>query len=316
MARPPKNNCDYFSHDKDMRNHPKIKAIRAKFKLDGYSTWSMILELLTGSDGNVFEYSDMQFELMSGDFGIEAEKIKEIVDYCIKLELLLNKNGFINSDSLDERLAPVYEKRDKAKELSKEQKRSLGKFVSVTETTESPIITVTEMPYDDQFPITEMPQSKVKESKRKETKEIFAVPAIPPEQFSLPIETLIHPLILQPINGEKMPEIKNKTLYQDCMAAYNDFCLRETGIKAIIDGLGGKSIKGIMASLKTVSNAGSDEDVLNAWKFILINYSKWDKFHKTQIKLNQILSNLPNIINSIKNGTKPTSSKPESRFRN
>lgn len=157
MARPPKNNCDYFPHDAGMRNHKKVKAIRVKFGMNGYALWSMLLEYLTGSDGNVFPYTDLEFELMSGDFGVSATEIREVVDYCISLEMLFNKGGFVSSESLDERLAPVYEKRGKAKELSKKQLRDNGKYT--TGTPVSPVVTV-----------TEMPQSKVKESKGNETK--------------------------------------------------------------------------------------------------------------------------------------------------
>lgn len=113
-----------------MRNHRKVKAIRTKFKIEGYAVWSMMLEYLTGIDGNVFEYSDVEFELMGGDFGVSVETIREVVDYCIKLELLFLKEGFINSDSLDENLKPVYEKRGKSKDKSKKQLRVNGKFVS------------------------------------------------------------------------------------------------------------------------------------------------------------------------------------------
>lgn len=168
MARPIKNNADYFSHDAGMRNHKKVKAIRSKFGITGYAVWSMLLEYLTGGDGNVFPYTDLEFELMSGDFGIPATEIRSVVDYCVSIELLFNKNGFINSDSLDERLAPVYEKRRVAKELSKQQQRTNGQFSS--NNTEQHGETV-----------TEIPQSKVKESKGNETKveEIKAVDNIP-----------------------------------------------------------------------------------------------------------------------------------------
>lgn len=157
MARPIKNNCDYFSHDNDMRNHKKIKAIRSKFGLNGYAVWVMILEYLTGNDGNEFEYSEFEFELMSGDFGCSGDEVKNIVDYCIKLELLFSINGFVKSESLDERLASVYEKRKVSKDISARQRRANGKFV-----TEIPVVTVVSA--------TEMPQSKVKEIKEKESK--------------------------------------------------------------------------------------------------------------------------------------------------
>lgn len=149
MPRPIKNYCDYFSHDKDMRNHKKIKAIRNKFKINGYGIWNMLLEYLTGSDGNEFEYSELEFELLSGDFGVSATEIQEVVDYCIKLDLLFIKNGFIHSESLDERLSPVYEKRERGKEISKKQQRKNGKF--------GKIISV-----NNGIVATETPQTKVK----------------------------------------------------------------------------------------------------------------------------------------------------------
>jgi hypothetical protein len=94
---------------------------------------------------------------MSGDFGVSATEIKSVVDYCLNLEMLFNKKGFISSDSLDERLAPVYEKRGKAKELSAQQHRVNGQFA--TETPQPTVVTV-----------AEMPQSKGKESKQNEIK--------------------------------------------------------------------------------------------------------------------------------------------------
>lgn len=138
-----------------MRNHRKVKSIRAKFGATGYAIWSMILEYLTGNDGNVFEFSDMEFEMMSGDFGVPAAEIREVVNYCIILEMLFNKDGFIHSPSLDDRLAPVYQKRGIAKELSEKQRRTNGRFCN--NNTESHGVSV-----------TEIPQSKVKQSKAKE----------------------------------------------------------------------------------------------------------------------------------------------------
>lgn len=139
-----------------MRNHKKVKAIRGTFP-NGYAIWSMILEHLTGSDGNVFPYTDLEFELMAGDFGFSVTEIRGVVDYCIKIEMLFNEDGYIRSESLDERLAPVYEKRGKAKELSKKQQRENGKFVS-SNTDETGVS------------VTETPQSKVNKTKGKESK--------------------------------------------------------------------------------------------------------------------------------------------------
>lgn len=163
MGRSTKNFCDYFSHDAGMRNHKKIKSIRNKFGIAGYAIWCMILELLTGSDGNVFEYSDLELEMISGDFLVPADDIRNVIDHCLKIELLFDKDGFIHSESLDERLKPVYEKRGRAKDESAKQKRSNGKFAGRSG------FSVTEMPDVTDNGDTEKPQTKVKESKVKES---------------------------------------------------------------------------------------------------------------------------------------------------
>lgn len=168
MARPTKNSCDYFPHDIGMRDHKKIKAIRQKFGIVGYAVWVMFLELLTGSDGNVFEDSELEIELISGDFGVSVTEIREILDYCYRLELLFLKDGFVSSESLDERLLPVYQKRKINKELSAKQKRKNGKFDS---NSDENIVSDVRNSVNNVIIGAEMPQSKVKESKVNNSKE-------------------------------------------------------------------------------------------------------------------------------------------------
>lgn len=163
MARPVKNSCDYFPHDNGMRNHRKVKALRQKFQ-NGYAIWCMFLEFLTGADGNEFEKTDLELEMLSGDFGFSVTEISDVLNYCISIEMLFDKNGFVYSESLNERLAPVYLKRGKAKELSQKQQRKNGKFVS--NNTEQTVVSV-----------TETPQSKVKEIKENKIKR-FIIPTI------------------------------------------------------------------------------------------------------------------------------------------
>lgn len=158
MARPTKNHCEYFSHDRDMRNHRKIKSIRTKFGIAGYGIWVMLIEYLTGSEGNRFEYSEVEIELIAGDFGISVTEITDVLNYCVKLELLFNNDGFIHSESLDNRLKSVYEKRKGAKRLSEQQPRINGKYVA-----NNPVL--------NGVSVTEIPQSKVNESKVNESKE-------------------------------------------------------------------------------------------------------------------------------------------------
>lgn len=155
-GRPSKNNCDYFRHFTTMRNHRKVKALRNKFgQVLGYAFWAMILEYLTQADGNEIEYSDMEIELFAGELGVSATEIRDMVDFCVRMEMLFVVNGFIKSNSLDEELKFVYDKREIAKEISETRKRredgtfdsnaeSLG--VSVTESTNGQDISAKKSP--------------------------------------------------------------------------------------------------------------------------------------------------------------------------
>jgi hypothetical protein len=66
--------------------------------------------------------------------------------------MIFLNNGFINSESLDERLIPVYEKRGRSKDNSKKQQRLNGKFVSSNSVSNG-------------VSVAEIPQSKVNKSK-------------------------------------------------------------------------------------------------------------------------------------------------------
>ena len=168
MARPTKNNCDYFPHLTTMRNHKKVKALRNKFgQILGYAFWSMLLEYLTEQDGCELENSEIELEMFAGELGVSVTEIRSMIDYCIKIEILfLNEVNFIYSESLNENLLPVFEKRKKSKEVSKTRKRrENGTFYDKSSTALG-------------VSVAEIPQSKVKYSKvnNKENKEIEFYP--------------------------------------------------------------------------------------------------------------------------------------------
>jgi hypothetical protein len=138
MARPKKNNADYFSHDNDMRNDEKIKAVRRKFKHEGYSIWNMMLEKLSKSDGFTMKYNDMNLELWAGDFEVETDKLKEILEYFQKIELLINLEGEIFSENMIRRFSGLIGKRNKQREEFQKQKPA-EKTVSESESTQSKV---------------------------------------------------------------------------------------------------------------------------------------------------------------------------------
>ena len=99
-------------------------------------------------------------------------------------------------------------------------------------------------------------------------------------------------------------------LYQKMIEQYDIFCNNKIGMGAKIDGLQGKSMKQIIEYLKAqvLKKQGNLEgeqletEVVNAWAFILSHWDILDSFLSQQVKLNQINSNLPNILTQIRNG--------------
>ena len=112
MARPIKLNADYFSHDSDMRNDPKVKALRRKFHHSGFSVWVMLLETLTDADNFEIEFTDLNMELLAGDFDIETDLLREILQYFEKVNLITVNDGFLFSKRLKERFSTLITKRE------------------------------------------------------------------------------------------------------------------------------------------------------------------------------------------------------------
>lgn len=137
MARPKKDNADYFSHDKNMRNDPKIKALRRKFK-DGYSVWNMMLEALTEANFFTIELTPLELELLSGDFDVETEHLVNIIDYCVVIGLLIKEENTIYSSGLKKRLQPVIDNRNAVKQRFLDKKLK-DTTVSEAETTQSKV---------------------------------------------------------------------------------------------------------------------------------------------------------------------------------
>jgi hypothetical protein len=166
MARPKKNNMDYFSHDNGMRNDRKIKAVRARFGLQGYAVYNMLLELLAEADCLIIEWNATEKELIAGDFGITAETLTEMVEYFISIDLMNRQNGWLYSKTFDERSELLFNKRTSdLLSLRSENGINLSETpISETETPENGSLSGIN------------PQSKVKDSKVKKSIKGFTPP--------------------------------------------------------------------------------------------------------------------------------------------
>lgn len=111
MARPEKNNLDYFSHDCDMRNDIKVKALRRKYGHKGYSIYLMMLEHLGNCNYLQYEWNELSIELLTPDFDIDAEELKTIIDYCVFLNLFQVEEGIIYNQKFYDRNQEVLNKR-------------------------------------------------------------------------------------------------------------------------------------------------------------------------------------------------------------
>ncbi len=142
MARPTKNNAEYFSHDAGMRNDPKIRALRKRFPAScgtcGYSVYNMLLEVLTDAEFFAIEIDEVQLELLAGDFDTDTEMLSKIIEFCVKIKLFSQKNASISSCGLNKRLQGVIDKRNRSKEKFEKQKQEKTN-VSATETTQSKV---------------------------------------------------------------------------------------------------------------------------------------------------------------------------------
>ena len=153
MARPKKLNAEYFSHDCDMRNDIRIRNIRRKFGHEGYSLWNMILEHLGDCDYFEYKWSDENIELLEPDFDMDSDRIKEIVNHMIHLDLLQIMNGYLTCDKFTERLVDTLSKKRDSFDLHKSHRYTIERNKLNGNSINS----------------TENPQSKVKESKVKNT---------------------------------------------------------------------------------------------------------------------------------------------------
>lgn len=113
MARPTKNNAEYFSHDADMRNDIKVKALRRMFGHKGYAVWCFLLEVLADNDNFEINFNDMTKELLAADFDVTVEELTMIVEYCIKITLFQLRENFLYSEALRHRFDELVANREK-----------------------------------------------------------------------------------------------------------------------------------------------------------------------------------------------------------
>jgi len=118
VARPQKNNATYFTHDSDMRNDLKVKALRKNFGLKGYAIWNMFLEVMCSSHNFVLKKN--QLKLMAMDFDVDLKELEEIIAFCIDKDLclLVEKDEGYTSPSMLDRMQSLVNKRNQTRKAA------------------------------------------------------------------------------------------------------------------------------------------------------------------------------------------------------
>lgn len=118
--------ADYFSHDIDMRNDIKVKALRRKFSHTGYAVWCFMLEYLTDCTNFEFDYNEVSQELLASDFDVPVAELREIIDYSVKIGLLQHEDGMIFSAAHKRRFVRMLEVRQRRAEAARRNGRKGG----------------------------------------------------------------------------------------------------------------------------------------------------------------------------------------------
>lgn len=88
----------YFSHDYNARNDPKILELRSEYGLEGYGLYWCLIETMA-EDKNGVVIASLIGGLSIG-YGIPKNKLMEIINFMVKLNLLQEQNGTIYSKRL------------------------------------------------------------------------------------------------------------------------------------------------------------------------------------------------------------------------
>lgn len=284
MSRKERNDVDYFPHP--VKHGKKMFYLRSKYKNDGYAVWFMLLEQLGMADYHYLNLSDkIQLMYLSSEFSVSEEVLLEIINILVEFDefdkTLWYEHKILFNNEFIESVRDAYKKRNN----ECIDKTSLVDLLINKGILKEPL----GIPKDKKGSpkVTEKPQTKLKKKRVEETKEDSSA------------ET----------SG-------SDGVYPKCMELYNNFIIARTGVGAKINPATGAAMKKIITYLTSQikDKEKISTEVPRAFEYVFMHFDRWDAFHKGQLNLNQIESNLVNIINAIRNGKPTTASKPQSKY--
>ena len=123
MARPIKNNAEYFPHMAKMRDDQRLKSVRRQFGLEGYAVYCMLLESLTDAADFSIPVDDIALELLADDFGLELDRLRGVLECFRRLKLIEWTEKRIYCPKLVQYLDPLIEERRRKREWAEQRKQ-------------------------------------------------------------------------------------------------------------------------------------------------------------------------------------------------
>ncbi len=166
MSRPIKENVDYIP----MFCNPcrTLQILEQKYGNDGYSFFYKLLQILGNEQGHYYDCRNIiDLEFLAGKMGFSSRKLQKMLENLSewgKIDKFLWENSIIWYESFVETLKPVYDARTTKLPTKDDCQRKTGVFSEKTIVTKG-------KPGFSGITRTDNPQSKVKESKVKESKE-------------------------------------------------------------------------------------------------------------------------------------------------
>ena len=283
-----KENTFYFSHDFSARSDQKVKRLLMRHGMLGYGVyWAIIEDLYSNANAMRTHYDSIAFELR-----VDCELVKSVLN---DFELFVFDGDHFGSLSVERRMQERVNKSVKARQSAFKR-------------------------WDDANAMrTHSDGNAIKERKGKEKKEKKSKLNIPANAGG-EVNSFDN-LDLKKENEEGGGEVPNAKesapkptatpkkekqttpdpAFKECMQIYADFYvqfdrpLRITPADA-------KALKDILAYISEMPNVKEGKsNVSDAFKFILDNWHKLDKWQQTQTELRQINSRITNIIQQLKN---------------
>lgn len=120
------NGAEWFKHDADMSADEKVIYLESQFGLVGYALFNKMLEVLSRAKDNRIQWNEFQCGVYARKFGCERTIFQSFIEESTRPEVaaFLLHDGWLFSNGLIQRLAPMYEKRARNAEKVRKYRQS------------------------------------------------------------------------------------------------------------------------------------------------------------------------------------------------